>query len=719
MIGNSVANLYQSRSSHSCAHIRLAVAAGESLGDDARMFALLSRLKHFWILPFALLAIFLTGCASQPGTLPPAGVEALADLPPDGAWYRDGQLVLSYSHDEGKAYLSAAWPVDDLLPDRHNYRMAMMDLSADAPADPEVIERDWQPVALYDAARWERLVEALLLQFAPSTSTNGVLVTVQGVDLVLYRDGHGAMHTVRVEDKPAAQRIGRRISEEAFSARANAHLMAELARNGEAVGPALFAVGDDELGGAFVLFDFERRQSVFISRPPAPRPPGRQLGYTLQMIDALTLRSHVLSALRHPVTLTNRLFWLGTHSLIVMLPHGSYAGDGEPPALAGGEGMDLAEWESRLDELVGSDRYRGSMRPLVDGDAFFLELVRSIQEAQESIDIRVYIFDSDDYALRIADLLKRRSHEIKVRVLVDRVGTLVASQVSPHSPGTPRSETPLSIAEYLRRDSQIAVRVVDNPWLTSDHTKVIVVDRRKAFVGGMNIGREYRNEWHDLMVEVEGPIVGRLRKDFDKRWAHTGVAGDLAFALASLREETHASEAERADYIDIRPLYTRSGDPQILRAQLAAIRQAKSRIWIEQPYVSEDMVISELIRARQRGVDVRIIMPARGNSGFMNSANLIAARAFLNNGIRVYAYPGMSHVKAALYDGWVLVGSANFDKLSLRINQETNLATSDAGFVRRIEQELFEVDFARSREWTEQKPAGWSDYLAKFFADQL
>jgi len=315
-------------------HTRQTVAAGESLGDDARMFVTLSRLERFWLLPLAVLALFMTSCASQPGTAPTAGVEALPDLRPDGAWYRDGQLVLSYSHDDGKAYLSAAWPVDDLRPDRHNYRMAMLDLSTDAPADPGVIERDWQPGALYDSAHWDGLVEALLLQFAPSTPTSGVLVTVQGVDLVLYRDGHGGLHTLKIEDKPATLRVGQRISEEAFSARANDHLMAELARNGKAAAPALFAVGDDELGGAFVLFDFERRQSVFISRPPAPRPPGRQLGYTLQMIDALTLRSHVLSALRHPVTLANRLFWLGTHSLIVMLPHASYAGEDELPARA-------------------------------------------------------------------------------------------------------------------------------------------------------------------------------------------------------------------------------------------------------------------------------------------------------------------------------------------------------------------------------------------------
>ncbi len=103
----------------------------------------------------------------------------------------------------------------------------------------------------------------------------------------------------------------------------------------------------------------------------------------------------------------------------------------------------------------------------------------------------------------------------------------------------------------------------------------------------------------------------------------------------------------------------------------------------------------------------------------MNGANLLAARAFIRNGVRVYGYPGMTHVKAALFDGWACVGSANFDKLSLRINQETNLATSDPHFVEQIQRELFEADFVRSTEWTEAKPVGWNDYIAEFIADQL
>jgi cardiolipin synthase len=666
-----------------------------------------------------VLALCLSGCATHPNAAASDDAATLMGLQPDGSYYRDGQLVLQYSMGQEKAFLVANWPVAGQNPDRHSYRMSVIDLAAEAPASPAVLQRDWQPVALFGYARWTALVGALLQELASDDPATGTLVAVQGTDIVLQRDAAGTLHSYRLESKPAALRIGRRISEEAFAARANDYLQAELLREGKEAGPVMFIVGEDELGAAFVLFDFSRRQSVFIAQPPSPLPPGQKLGYSLRLIDSLTLRSHVYGALGHPVTMTNRLLWLTAQSGAVLLPRGTSATNRSPPPLAAGEAMDPVKWEQQLDQLVGPEKYRGDVQPLIDGEAFFVSLAQAIQDAQESVEIRLYIFDSDDYALRIADLLKRRSHEIRVRVLIDQLGTLAAGQVPSKSPYYSRKKPPVSIAEYLRQDSKIEVRSVNNPWLTSDHTKVIVVDRSKAFLGGMNIGREYRYEWHDLMVEVAGPIVGRLLKDFDKRWAYAGFGGDLAFALASLKDEVYSGEADRPDFVDIRPLYTRTGDAQILRAQLAAIRQAKSRIYVEQPYVSEDEVIAELIRARRRGVDVRVILPTHSDSKFMNSANLIAARAFLNNGIRVYGFPGMTHVKAALFDGWACVGSANFDKLSLRINQETNLATSDPRFVARLQRELFEVDFARSAEWTEAKPLGWNDYIAEFIADQL
>jgi cardiolipin synthase len=381
--------------------------------------------------------------------------------------------------------------------------------------------------------------------------------------------------------------------------------------------------------------------------------------------------------------------------------------------------MDPAGWEATLDRIVAQPRIAGRMWPLIDGEAYFTALVEAIRDARATIDIQVYIFDADDYALRIADLLKARSREVRVRVLTDRLGSAMAGQVPSRSPYYSRGQPPVSIIDYLRRDSAVEVRALDNPWLTSDHTKLIVVDGERAFAGGMNIGREYRYEWHDLMVGLEGPIVTRLQDDFAQRWAYAGIGGDLAWAVAGARRGDPEAAAAGEPLAGIRPLYTRPADPQILRAQLAAMRAAQSRIWVQQPYIADDEVIASLIDARRRGVDVRVILPVRNDSGLMHSANLLAAKAFLNNGIRVYGFPGMTHVKAALYDGWACIGSANFDKLSLRVNREIDLATADPAFVAALERDLFLADFARAREWNEPQPVRWIDYLAEFFADQL
>jgi cardiolipin synthase len=672
------------------------------------------------LMGFGALLLLLAGCAAHPPR--PAGetdLEALLGQPPAGAYCQDGKLLLQYQTANKTANLGALWPTSEHAADQHIYHTAILDLLDDPIPDPEALRRDWQPVMLFDNERWKTLVRALLEKFAPDSEETGTLVTVQGVDIVLQRDKAGALHVYRMESKPATLKIAHSISEEAFSLEANAYLKNELSKGDKPSGPALFVVGEDELGSAFVLFDFDRNESVFITRPASPMPFDQQLGFSLRLVDALTLRSHLLSVVKSPLSVTNRLVWLTAHSGAALLPHGA-GGDSEPPPpIASNEEMDQTQWEQYLNERVGHDQYRGSMKPLVDGEAFFVSLIQAIQEARESVDIQLYIFDSDDYALRIADLLKQRSHEIKVRVLIDELGSMMAGQVPSRSPYYSRRKPPLSIASYLQQGSAIEVRVLDNPWLTSDHTKLIVVDHARTFIGGMNIGREYRYEWHDLMMQVEGPIVGRLQKDFDRRWAYAGVGGDFAYALANAKAEQYTGPGERQDYIDVRPLYTRTGDTQILRAQLAAMRKAKSRIFIEQPYVSDDEVISALIAARRRGVDVRVILPTGTDSGFMNSANILAARAFLNNGIRVYSYPGMSHVKAAIYDGWACVGSANFDKLSLRINQETDLATSDPRFVNQLRHELFEVDFRRAREWTEARPVKWTDYISEFIADQL
>ena len=169
----------------------------------------------------------------------------------------------------------------------------------------------------------------------------------------------------------------------------------------------------------------------------------------------------------------------------------------------------------------------------------------------------------------------------------------------------------------------------------------------------------------------------------------------------------------------VRLLFTRPGDSQIRNAQLEAIRRSQRYILIESPYITDDGIIYELIKARHRGVDVKVIIPSETNWQIMDASNALAANALVKNGVRVFLYPGMTHVKAAIYDGWACFGSANMDKLSLRVNYEIDLATSHPATVRELENRLFNTDIARSTELIEPLPVDNSDFILEVLADQL
>ena len=389
--------------------------------------------------------------------------------------------------------------------------------------------------------------------------------------------------------------------------------------------------------------------------------------------------------------------------------------NGPIPALSYGRRMNLEDFEKTLDRITGTRPDTGRISFLIDGDDYFGRLIETINSAQHSIDMRTYIFDNDDFAVEMAVLLKERAKDVRVRVLLDGLGNALARRVDPDSLPDDHVQ-PLMMNNYIERNSAVKVRTLTNPWFTGDHTKTTIIDRKIAFVGGMNIGREYRYDWHDMMMEVTGPVVDQLQFKSDKAWARAGVFGDLAFALRSLRRTK--KYADRDGY-PVRILQTKNFDSQIHKAQIAAIRNAQSYILIENPYLADDRTVYELARARRRGVDVRVIVPLRGNHGPINASNKITINRLLEHGVRVYQYPGMTHIKASVYDGWICVGSANFDKLSLKINKELNLATSDPGTVEALLDRLFIPDLLMSREITEPIDISISTQVAEIIVDEL
>ena len=385
------------------------------------------------------------------------------------------------------------------------------------------------------------------------------------------------------------------------------------------------------------------------------------------------------------------------------------------PEVGDAEPMDLEAFETTLDRVTGTRLDTGRIRFLVGGDEYFGRLMEAIDGAEESVDIRTYIFDNDDFAVAFADRLRERAEDIRVRIMVDSIGNMLAMQADPESLPADH-EHPASMRLYLEQDSNVGVRNMTNPWFTGDHTKTTIIDEKVAFVGGMNIGREYRYDWHDLMMEVTGPVVDQLQFESDKAWARGGLFGDFANALRFLRGKKE--HADRDGY-PVRILQTRNFDSQIHKAQLAAIQNARSYILIENAYFSDDRTIYELAKARRRGVDVRVIIPSKGNHGPLNASNRVTINTLLNHGIRVYEYPGMSHVKAAIFDGWACVGSANFDKLSLKVNKELNLATSDPETVNALIDRVFVPDLMMSREILGPVDVAPTTYLAEIMVDEL
>jgi cardiolipin synthase len=429
-----------------------------------------------------------------------------------------------------------------------------------------------------------------------------------------------------------------------------------------------------------------------------------------------TFRGTILAAVRQPITSTRQglaVLWHRPREIVAGNVPQELAVTVVIPETPGS-----ADFERLLDKEGFPKAENGTLKWLVDGKEFFPELDRQIAAARESVNAQIYIFDNDDIAVRYADKLRKRSQDVTVRVLYDDFGTATSHFSSPVTPAPSGFVPPADMERYLTENSSVQVRMTLNPWLVADHTKLILFDDRTAILGGMNIGREYYDEWHDLMVRVEGPVVARLAGEFSRAWRKNGVWGDLALFS---KPRSFSKPAAIPGGIPIRILRTDAGvgKHEILNAQMLALAGAKRRVYIETPYFASDEIVLAVRAAALRGVDVRVVLPAEGDSLIMDAGNLETARVLLEAGAKLYRYPIMTHMKVMVCDGWATMGSANLDTLSMRINRELNIAFSDAAEVEELVSEVFTPDFARSRRLSESDVTSPMSGLAETIADQL
>ncbi|HEX9166112.1 MAG TPA: phospholipase D-like domain-containing protein [Gemmatimonadales bacterium] len=366
--------------------------------------------------------------------------------------------------------------------------------------------------------------------------------------------------------------------------------------------------------------------------------------------------------------------------------------------------------------LVGGNR----ITPLRNGDRIFPAMLEAIRGARRTINFETYIYWSGEigreFALALAD---RARAGVAVHVLLDWVG---AGKID---------------EELIRTMETAGVTVVRyHPlrWYNlgrlnnRTHRKLLVVDGRVGFTGGVGIADEWRGDaqdphhWRDSHFRVEGPVVAQMQAAFMDNWIETRAEvlhGEDYFPPLE-RVGPHCAQLFQSS--------SEGGSESVRLMYLMSIAAAGRSIRLANAYfVPDDLAVRLLVDARKRGVSVEIIVPGKYiDFKVVRKASRARWGPLLEAGIEIYEYqPTMYHTKVMVVDEhWVSVGSTNFDSRSFRLNDEANLNVMDPGLAGEL-LDHFEADKRRSRLVT---PESWrarpwqekaKDRLAALFRAQL
>jgi cardiolipin synthase A/B len=343
----------------------------------------------------------------------------------------------------------------------------------------------------------------------------------------------------------------------------------------------------------------------------------------------------------------------------------------------------------RLVELVENATQRpllagNSIEPLIGGDEAYPAMLAAIDGAKRSITLASYIFDNDKLGKLFAHALaEAKKRGVEIRVLIDDVGSRYTFPSILHTLRKSQVRTatfmPSMVPGHL---AYLNLR---------SHRKIMVVDGRLGFTGGMNIregcwlSKKPRQETQDVHFRVRGPVVIQLQEIFAEDWTFSTaevLCGDLWYPPQE----------------EIGPMFARGiayGPDEskgiIGLTLIGALGVAQRKVAIVTPYfLPDDSIVAALNVAAMRGVEVDIILPQKGNLFTVQCASQAMLWQVLEHGCRVWQTPPpFDHTKLMLVDGlWTLMGSGNWDPRSLRLNFEFNVEIYDRGMVVQLEKHV-------------------------------
>jgi len=306
---------------------------------------------------------------------------------------------------------------------------------------------------------------------------------------------------------------------------------------------------------------------------------------------------------------------------------------------------------------------------LVDGQEAYPAMLEGISKARKSILMGSYIFNNDEVGEQFSHALcEAARRDVKVYLIVDGVGTW-------HVP-----------SEFFQEMEESGVHVLvyrsPAPWrrsfglLRRDHRKLLVIDGEVGFAGGLNIGAEWLPRqsggrgWHDLHLKIVGPAARELSKLAMSTWhIHADIVLDSRLFLPEV-------SPAGLEFVNIIGSRERKKRKVIRRSYLTAIRQARHYIFIANAYFLPDLGFRRALgNACRRGVDVRVMVPEKGDILAVQLASQSLYSRLLKAGIRVFLWrSAVLHAKSATIDGeWATVGSFNIDHRSWTMNLEVNI----------------------------------------------
>ncbi len=329
---------------------------------------------------------------------------------------------------------------------------------------------------------------------------------------------------------------------------------------------------------------------------------------------------------------------------------------------------------------------------LIDGDATFQSIFEGIARAKDYVLVQFYIIRDDRVGKELRDVLVERSRAgVRCHLLYDEIGSRLPKAYVDSLTNAGIEVLPFNSTQGDANRFQINFR---------NHRKIVIVDGREAWVGGLNIGEEYKGldpqfgYWRDTHMRVAGPVVQCVQVSFfeDWHWAAKAILKDLNWdpqpAPGGGKMGMLCLPSGPVDRLESCTLFF-----------LHAINSAKKRLWIASPYfVPDEQFISALQLAALRGVDVRIIIPDKTDNPLVQLSAWSYMAELEKVKIKVYRYTkGFMHHKVMVVDDeYSTVGTANFDNRSFRLNFEITMGVADLEFTSKIAA-MLEEDMSNSR----------------------